>query len=88
MLDAVRDAMPVVLVMVRSTPRQLQSIEWAVAEMDETTGKVVLYGQESIWEPELVSEYASTGGESFDSGTPALPTIKPREKEGTGTDAP
>ena len=87
MLSAVRDAMPVVLIMVRSTPRQLQSIEWAVAKMDEATGKVVLYGHESIWEPELVSEYAATSGESFDSGTPVLPAIKPREQEGTGTDA-
>lgn len=52
MMEAVRDKMPVVLVMVWSTPRQLQSIEWAVAVLDDS-GKVELRGRESLWEQSL-----------------------------------
>lgn len=80
MLEAVRDTMPVVLVMVWSSPRQLQSIEWAVAVLDDD-GKVELRGQESLWEPELVVDDASSDVDSFDSGTPEGPTIEPREQD-------
>jgi hypothetical protein len=86
MLDAVRDTMPLVLVMVWSTPRQLQSIEWAVAELDDA-GKVKLHGQECIWEPELSAAKAPSDVESFDSGTPAQPIVELRPQEGTDPDA-
>lgn len=79
LLEAVRDTMPLVLVMVWSTPRQLQSIEWAVAVLDDS-GKVELRGQESIWEPELGADEVSSDIESFDSGTPEGPTIAPRKQ--------
>lgn len=81
MMEAVRDTMPLVLVMVWSTPRQLQSIEWAVAILDDA-GKVELRGQESLWEPELVAGDVSSDDEPFDSGTPEGPTIEPREQDG------
>lgn len=80
MMEAVHDTMPLVLVMVWSTPRQLQSIEWAVAVLDDS-GKVELRGQESLWEPELVADDVSSDIESFDSGTPEGPTIEPREQD-------
>ncbi len=86
MLEAVHDTMPLVLVMVWSTPRQLQSIEWAVADLDDA-GKVTLHGQESIWEPELVAVDAVSDVESFDSGTPIPPSVEPREQEDTDPDA-
>ncbi|MFB8230152.1 hypothetical protein [Cellulosimicrobium sp. NPDC055967] len=66
-LEAVREKMPLVLVMVWSMPRQLQSIEWAVAELDGD-GKVQLHGQEALWEPEIVADDATSDVESFDSG--------------------
>lgn len=84
---AAGEVMPVVLVIVHSSPRQLQSIEWAVAELDETTGKVKRHGQEAMWEPELVEADAASAGESFDSGTPVPPGIEPREQEGIDPDA-
>lgn len=82
MLGAVYDTMPLVLVMVWSTPRQLQSIEWAVAALDDA-GKVKLHGQECIWEPELVAADVATDVESFDTGAPVVPPLKPHEQEGT-----
>lgn len=84
---AAGEVMPVVLVIVQSSPRQLQLIEWAVAELDESTGKVERHGQESIWEPEIVEIDATSSGESFDSGTPVPPAIEPRKQEGTNSDA-
>lgn len=84
---AAGEVMPVVLVIVHSSPRQLQSIEWAVAELDETTGKVKRHGQEAMWEPELVEADTASAGESFDSGTPVPPGIEPREQEGILPDA-
>lgn len=79
---AVGDTMPLVLVMVQSSPRQLQSIDWALAELDAETGQVKLRGQESIWEPELVAAGAVSDGESFDSGTPVVLPVEPRKQEG------
>lgn len=79
-LEAVRDTMPLVLVMVWSTPRQLQSIEWAVAVLDDS-GKVELRGQEPLWEPEFVADHVSSDVESFDSGVPGGPTIEPRQQD-------
>lgn len=86
-MHAVGNTMPVVLIMVRSSPRELQSIEWAVAELDQETGKVTLHGTESIWQPELRGDEAVTAVESFDSGTVNGPTIEPQEQEGTEPDA-
>jgi len=85
-LRAVGDSMPVVLVMVASTPRQLQSIEWAVAVLDDE-GKVELRGQEAIWEPEPVADADASDVESFDSGSPVEPKVEAREREGSGSDA-
>lgn len=79
-MEAVRGTMPLVLAMVWSTPRQLQSIEWAVAVLDDS-GKVERRGQEPLWEPELVSDDVSSAVESFDSGEPEGPTIQPREQD-------
>lgn len=79
-MEAVRDTMPLVLVMIWSTPRQLQSMEWAVAVLDDS-GKVELRGQEPLWEPEPVADDVSSDVESFDSGAPEGPTIRPREQD-------
>lgn len=81
MMDAVRDTMSLVLVMVWSTPRQLQSIDWAVAVLDDS-GKVELRGQEPLWEPEVAPDDMSSDVESFDSGMPEGPTLAPREQDG------
>ncbi|NNG37371.1 hypothetical protein [Nakamurella aerolata] len=86
LVRAVGGSMPVVLAMVHSSPRQLQSIEWAVAELDET-GKVKLHGHEPIWEPEANVDAVASDVESFDRGTPVEPVIEPREQEGTDPDA-
>lgn len=84
-LEAIRETMPLVLVMVFSTPRQLQSIEWAVAALD-VDGKVTLRGQESIWDSELSATDGASDVESFASGTPTEPVVKPREQEDTDPD--
>lgn len=81
-MHAVGGTMPLVLVMVQSSPRQLQAIEWAVAELDQATGKVKLRGQEIIWEPEPNVDEAAADAESFDSGVPAGPTVEPQQQEG------
>jgi hypothetical protein len=86
MMAAVRDTMPLVLVMVWSTPRQLQSIEWAVAVLDDA-GMVELRGQESIWEPELIADGAASDVESFDSGTPVAPVVELQKQDRPRTDA-
>lgn len=85
-LLAAGDSMPLVLVIVESTPRALQSIGWAVAVLDGE-GKVELRGYEAIWEPEPVSDDATDGVESFDSGAPVEPKVEPRGQEGSGPDA-
>lgn len=86
LVGAVGGSMPVVLAMVRSSPRQLQSIEWAVAELDDT-GQVKLHGHEPIWEPEANVDAVAPDVESFDRGTPVEPAIEPREQEDTDPDA-
>ncbi|WP_205865116.1 hypothetical protein [Planctomonas sp. JC2975] len=77
---SVGDKMPLVLVMVSSTPRQLQSVAWAIATLDDE-GKVQLRGQESIWERELVEDDALDVGESFASGAPTEPIVELRQQE-------
>ena len=84
--ESAGDSMPLVLVMVESTPRALQSIGWAVAVRDGE-GKVELRGQEVIWKPEEATDAAAAGVESFDSGAPVEPKVEPREQEGPGPDA-
>lgn len=79
---AVGDAMPVILTVVRSSPRQLQSIEWAVAELADD-GTVTLSGREVIWEPEAEVDVALSDVESFDSGIPVVPAVGLQSKEGT-----
>jgi hypothetical protein len=69
--------MPVVLVMVRSSPRLLASIDWAVAEL--VAGQVRLHGEETMWEPDLVSDETAADVESFDSGAPVAPAIELQE---------
>lgn len=80
LLEAVRDTMPLVLVMVWSTRRQLQSIQWAVAFLDDS-GQVELRGQESLWEPDLPVDDVPSETDSFNSGTPEGPSIEPREQD-------
>lgn len=82
----VSDKMPLVLVMVQSSPRQLQSIQWAIAVLDEA-GKVQLHGQESIWVPEAAVVGEASEVESFDSGTPVAPVVELRKQEGPHSDA-
>lgn len=85
--SAASSVMPLVLVMVHSSPRQLHAIDWAVAKLDVDSGEVSLHGHESIWEPEAMQHEAPASVESFASGTPAGPTIQPREQEGKGLNA-
>lgn len=80
--------MPLVLVTVRSSPRQLVSIDWAIAELDPRTGLVTLRGEERIWQPELVEAAATLpDADRFDAGKPVEPLVQPREAEGAGPDA-
>ena len=85
--EAVARVMPLVLVMVRSSPRQLQSIHWAVADLDQASGAVQLHGLECIWSPESAAQDASTDVEAFDSGVPNGPAVEPRRQEETPPDA-
>lgn len=85
-LRVVGDAMPLVLVMVESTPRRLQSIDWAVAVLDDA-GKVELRGRERIWEPELVADNAASNVEAFNSGTPTKPVVELRKQDRPQSDA-
>lgn len=73
-LRAAGEAMPVVLVMVHSTPRQLDSIDWAVAEY--TRGTVRLHGEVPIWKATRETGVATVEVESFDSGTPVAPSVE------------
>lgn len=72
--------MPVVLVMVHSTPRQLLSISWAVAEY--VGGQVQLHGKETIWKPDFAAATAATEVEAFDSGVPAIPVLELQVQDG------
>lgn len=85
MLRAVGDTMPLVLVMVESTPQRLRSIEWAVAVLDGD-GKVQLRGQECIWRPEPAAYDAASDVESFDSGVPVAPVVELQKQDRTPTD--
>ncbi|WP_244223630.1 hypothetical protein [Amycolatopsis circi] len=85
LLRAVGDTMPLVLVMVESTPRQLQSIQWAVAVLDGD-GKVELRGLECIWKPEFIAADAASDVESFDSGVPVAPVVELQKQDRTPAD--
>lgn len=85
-IRTVGDVMPLVLVLVESSPRRLRSIDWAVAAMDDA-GTVTLHGREPIWLPEFVGDDAAADVDSFDSGTPTGPAIEPREQDGSQPDA-
>lgn len=84
---AMNGKMPVVLVKVYSSPRQLQAIDWAVAELDRESGEVSFRGEETIWQAEPAAESDTSDVESFDSGTPIPPAIEPRKQEDTDPDA-
>lgn len=73
MVAAAGAVMPVVLVMVHSTPRQLASIEWAVAEY--RAGEVQLHGEEAIWSDDFAAPGVDIEVESFDSGVPEVPVV-------------
>lgn len=79
LIQSAGETMPVVLVMVHSSPRQLVSISWAVAE--HVAGKVQLSGEETIWESELGAEAAEANVESFDTGLPVVPTIEVQKQD-------
>ncbi|QCX27735.1 hypothetical protein [Nocardioides jishulii] len=85
-LRAVDDAMSVILVMIKSSPWRLHSVDWAVAVLDED-GKVELRGTEPIWVPEPDADASTSEVESFDSGAPIEPTVEAREQEETDPDA-
>ncbi|MEV6659485.1 hypothetical protein [Nocardia fluminea] len=86
LMMAVGDTMPLVLVMVHSSPRQLQSVEWAIAVLDDA-GKVKLHGHEAIWQPEADVERVTSEVEAFDSGTPVVPVVELQKQEETHPDA-
>ncbi|MFS0735359.1 hypothetical protein ABC304_04080 [Microbacterium sp. 1P10UB] len=73
LVGAAGAVMPVVLVMVHSTPRQLSSIDWAVAEY--RAGEVHLHGEEPIWSKDFAGEGSDIDIESFDSGVPETPVV-------------
>lgn len=81
MILAAGEFMPVVLVMVRSTPRSLNAIDWAVAEY--AGGTVHLHGEETIWKPEFGAASAADDVESFDSGIPVVPSLEPQKQDFT-----
>lgn len=85
-LSLAGDNMPLVLVMIISTPRQLQSIDWAVAVLDDA-GKVKLHGRESIWVPEMGAVATSSDVEPFNSGTPVAPVVELRKQDRPQPDA-
>ena len=72
--------------MVESTPPQLQSIEWAIAVLDDA-GKVELRGRESIWVPELGADDTASDVEPFNSGTPVAPVVELRKQDRPHPDA-
>lgn len=80
-MGSVGGAMPVVLVMVHSSPRQLQAIDWAVAELDRESGEVGFHGEETIWQPEPSSEAEAPDAGSFDSGVPVVPALEPQTQD-------
>lgn len=73
LVEAAGAVMPVVLVMVHSTPRRLSSITWAVAEY--RAGQVHLHGEDAIWSGDFSGEGMDIEVESFDSGVPAPPVV-------------
>lgn len=79
--------MPVVLVRVYSSPRQLREIVWAVAELDRETGKVNYYGEEAIWQAEQAVSPDASDVEPFSAGTPVEPVVEPREQQSVHPDA-
>lgn len=83
-LRAVNKAMPVVLVMVQSTPERLFSIDWALAEYVD--GIVRLHGDERIWTAMSSAGEVAVDVESFDSGEPVVPSIE-LQKQSRPSDA-
>lgn len=83
----VGETMPLVLVMVQSSPRQLQSVEWAVAELNPATDELVLRGQETIWKPEPAVTDVLLEVDSFDSGMPVAPAVELQKQGVTQSDA-
>lgn len=79
LVKAAGAVMPVVLVLVHSSPRQLTSIDWAVAEY--RLGSVYLHGKETIWSQEFAGAETAVDVESFDSGTPAVPVVALQARE-------
>lgn len=86
-MSSVDGTMPVVLVLVHSSPRQLQAIDWAVAELDRESGEVGLRGEETIWQPEYAAVSDTSAVESFDSGSPIVPALEPQTQERPQSDA-
>lgn len=86
LIKTLPDTMSLVLVIVDSSPRQLRSIQWAIAVLDENA-KTQLHGQESIWESEIVADDAVEAVESFDSGTPDTPVVELQQQDRPRTDA-
>lgn len=79
---AVREALPVVVVLVWSTPRQLRLIEWALGKVD-AEGNMELLGREALWRPEQVTVVEQASVDAFDSGAPEVPVVAIRAVPGT-----
>lgn len=74
LVKAAGAVMAVVLVMVYSSPHQLSSINWAIAEY--RAGLVHLHGKDTIWSHDFAGEGVAVDVESFDSGVPEVPVVE------------
>ena len=80
-------ARPLILVMVHSSPNQLQKIEWGVAKLNSQTGHVSVGDRATLWMAEPKAATPADHVASFDSGVPTRPVLEPRKQEGTNPDA-
>lgn len=83
---AAAKTMPLVLVLISSSPGNLRSISWAIATLNGDTGEVELSGLEEIWVPEALAVPEIADIEPFDSGLPPVPPVEPNELPGSASD--
>lgn len=86
---AAAEAMPLVLVLIGSSPHQLSFIDWAIA-MPGEDGQSVLSGRERLWEQHAQSvsgPASSVEAQAFNSGTPDVPHVSLRAQDRPEPDA-
>lgn len=95
-MRSLESPMPMVLVMIHSSPRGIRDIQWAVASLASDDGDVEFHGLDMLWRPAAhVAENTSgqaqdvkdTVSEPFDSGPPVGPLVKPYADEQEGSNA-